>query len=323
MRPSRAQTEIGYTVLYYNSKRTFGSTEYYFDYFIKNAGIKESSRSVYMSYYYRHIYPFFYDRQLDSITYDDLTAFWNDLYEQGFYTIAGGIYDMLHRFFQFLNNSGIHTPTLGRKSLELRRYYPEHSARILKSDIKAIKASDRYPQAVLILLIAACCGIKRQEALSIRKTDIDLQNSLLILRSPDAVYSHRARIIKFPKDLQKYFLAVMEEDYGSEFLFENNKGKQLCDADIGYRIRALKKYIKCQTDITYQSCRQYYASTIDEKGGNRLAAESIMGICGAHVRLWHRPVTVEESRRCSDVLCDFIKEFTDGSNHLLQFQRLL
>lgn len=306
-----------------NSYKTFGSIEYYFNYFITNADIKESSLAVYRSYFHKHIDPFFCDRQLDSITYDDLTAFWNDLYEQGFQTIAGGIYDMLRRFFQFLKDAGIHAPTLGRKSLELRRYYSEHSIRILKSDIEAIKASDRYPQAVLILLIAAYCGIKRQEALYIRKADVDLQNCLIRLRSNDRSYCCEARTIKFPESLRKYFLIVMKEDYGSEFLFENNKGNQLNDSDIGYRIRALKKYIKCQADITYQSCRQYYASTIEERGGNRLAAESIMGICGARVRMWHRPVTEEESRRCSDILCDFIKEFINGSDHLLQFQGLL
>lgn len=296
--------------------KQIGSVEYWFNEFLLDRKRNNKSIKEFSSYFQRHILDELYGKDLKELTDKEMSIIWKELYEQGFSPeLVKHVFDMMGSFFKYANMQGVKTPKLYKDDLISCR--PEHTFPVLKSDLDNILKLKKYPDITLLCFLGAFLGIKRKKALSIMVDDIDLEHREILLRDTKIYKSIK---YSYPEFLQSFLVNVITERKkgGAKWLFSTINGKQWNDNEAGYRVRKLLKAAGCQSGITYQSFRLYYAVYIDQYNLNRTVAETMMGIIGSRPGIWCRPVSEVEKRKNSETLTKWLMTITGGVPYLIR-----
>lgn len=261
-----------------------------------------------MSYFWHHVYQFFHDCKISLIRFSNIESFMRDFYGQGFSTGLGkNIYYMLKDFFHYVKEQGVRVIDINDPTI-LKACRSEITFPALKSDIDAIRHTDKYRDAALLCLMAAYMGFKKKTALDIRISQFDLSSNRIFVDNTSCRY--RAVTCHFPNALEELIRETISESNESEWLFSDIHGEQWSGGDASYRIRKLIDYAGCQKNLTYTSFRMFYASVIDEAGLNRGVAEQMMGLYNARPTVWMHPVLEKQKRANNRCLKNYLKEIT-------------
>jgi len=215
---------------------------------------------------------YYSEKKLEEITNEDLINFNNN------YILKNGLSASYQN--QIVNSIKLFFQTIQNRKMEVELIHRPKRAKVLpnvlsKEEVKSILDAHSNLKHRIMLSLIYSCGLRCNELLSLRFTDIDSKRNLILIKQAKG---KKDRIV--PLSLK--ILTILREYYQifkpSTFLFEGQeKGKQYDARSLQLVLKQALKKASIQKPVTLHWLRHSYATHLMENGTDLRFIQELLG----------------------------------------------